>query len=90
MDPKLKMLADLMVNAIRPLKKEIRALHERVKELEAAPFDYKGTHETGRGYSKNAVVTYDGSLWIALRSTTQPPGPGDSWQLCVKRGRDAR
>lgn len=87
MKPEHKALADAVLAAVRP---ELEALRNRVKELEASPIIYLGTHEGGRMYAKNAVVTHDGSMWIALRNTQQTPGPGDGWQLCVKRGRDAR
>jgi hypothetical protein len=64
----------------------LAALEARVAELEASPFSYEGVHEFGRSYSKNAIVTCGGSMWIAKATTTDRPGNSDSWQLCVKRG----
>lgn len=67
------------------------ALEARLAELEKTPFAFKGVHEAGSLYSKNEVVTHDGSMWVALRTTQQRPGDGgDGWVLAVKRGRDAR
>ena len=64
-------------------------LSARIHTLEKAPFAYAGTYESGKAYGKNELVTFDGSMWIALKQTARRPG-GDDWQLCVKRGRDAR
>jgi len=70
---------------------EIKALEDRLAELEKAPLAFKGVHEEGRLYERNSVVTREGSMWVALRATQQRPGDGgDGWQLAVKRGRDAR
>lgn len=41
-------------------------------------------------YADNAVVSHDGSMFIALQSTDTEPGTDATWQLAVKRGRDAR
>jgi hypothetical protein len=36
-------------------------------------------------------VTYQGSLWVAVRDYPSVPGRENSgWRLAVKRGRDAR
>lgn len=83
--------ADAVFTAITGyVKRRMAPLETRLAELEAFPFEYVGTHELQKFYAKNAVVTDAGSLWIALCSTEQRPGHGNDWQLCVKRGRDAR
>jgi integrin beta 3 len=42
-------------------------------------------------YNKGSNVTWGGSIWIAVRDTTEAPGPGCSdWKLAVKRGRDGK
>jgi hypothetical protein len=42
-------------------------------------------------YEKGDCVTFGGSVWTALRDTTEKPGDGcKDWRLSAKRGRDAR
>jgi hypothetical protein len=43
-------------------------------------------------YTKGSVVTWDGNMFVAVKDTqpTDQPMTCDSWQLCVKAGRDAR
>ncbi len=41
-------------------------------------------------YEEGFLVTFGGSVWIAKRDTTSKPGTDDSWQLCVKKGRDGK
>lgn len=73
------------------LADRIDQLERRLAEVEGEPLAYKGTHEVGRLYERNSVVTHAGSMWVALRRTQQRPGDGgDAWQLAVKAGRDAR
>lgn len=79
-----------VVALLEPLMNEARDLRRRVAELEATPLDFTGPYETGREYRKNQLCVDGGSLWIALRTTTQRPGDGDGWCLCAKRGRDGK
>jgi hypothetical protein len=66
----------------------------RLDKLEARPeLKYCGVWVAGKTYQENMLVTHSGSLWIAKKSTAAYPGGGaepDSWQLCVKRGRDGK
>lgn len=71
-------------------QRRIRALEDRVKELEAAPLQYDGPHETGKVYGKGMFVTHEGSLWHCNYKTASRPGDGPAWTLAVKRGKDAR
>src|SRR5215813_11359305 len=51
---------------------------------------YHGVWKQGE-YQVGNCVTYDGSQFIARRSTTTEPMTKDNdWQLCVKRGRDGK
>lgn len=71
-------------------------IEERLAQLEARPkgMSYRGIYDPGRVYEPSDVVTHAGSMWVALRSTGDTPGTDDhartGWQLCVKKGRDAR
>ena len=51
---------------------------------------YFGTWKADNEYDEGAVVTHDGSGFIAKKSTREKPGASDSWQLFVKRGKDGR
>lgn len=51
---------------------------------------YREIHENGRKYEIGDVVTYDGSMWVALRDTVGAPGKSADWRLAVKRGQDGR
>ncbi len=75
------------------LKNENEALLNRIKHLEAQPsLEYKGVYEPGMTYLKNALTTFEGSLWLARSNTGSSPGnPGGSqWKLVCKRGRDGK
>ena len=75
------------------LKNENEAIMRRLKYLEEQPsLEYFGVYEPGQNYRKNALVTYEGCLWIAKSNTGSAPGnPGGSqWKMCVKRGRDGK
>jgi len=65
------------------------ALEERVAALEASPFQYAGTWESGE-YVRGEFVSLRGSLWHCNHSTTSRPGTDESWTLAVKHGRDGR
>jgi hypothetical protein len=71
---------------------ELSPLRERIAELEARPtMKYAGVFDRTRSYKAGAVVTYQGSAWVAnLESKGVRPGDGAAWQLMVKRGKDAR
>ncbi len=63
----------------------------QVKEFRLpVPLD-AGVYKPGELYRKGAVVTAQGSLWIAQADTRERPGDGStSWRLSVKKGRDGR
>jgi hypothetical protein len=41
-------------------------------------------------HAKGDHVTWDGSGWIAQKTTTDKPGTSDAWRLSTKRGRDGK
>jgi hypothetical protein len=45
---------------------ELKSLRQRIAELEQR--EWVGVWETGKSYSKNALVTCDGSCWVAVRN----------------------
>ena len=64
-----------------------RALEERVKALEARPAgEWRGVWKQGV-YPECSMITDQGGLWVAKRSTTTRPGSaGSDWVLIVKSG----
>ena len=74
---------------IHKLKRD--KLERRIEELERAQkeFRYRGVYQPAETYSRSNLCTYDGSLWIAIDDHPGKPGQ-HGWQLCAKRGRDAR
>lgn len=50
---------------------------------------YQGVWKEGE-FERGHLVTQDGSLWVALKDTSDKPGLNDSWKLVTKRGRDGR
>lgn len=68
---------------------EVERLESRVRELEGRGIKYCGTYQRALDYERGAVVTHQGSAWIALTETGAEPGTDAAWQLMVKRGRDA-
>jgi hypothetical protein len=75
-------VAKAIADALAPLEARIAALEAR---------EYQGTWKAEQRYSKGAMVTFDGSVWVARSaSMAVRPGTGPTWQLCVKRGRDGK
>jgi hypothetical protein len=64
-------------------------LDERIGE--AGGLKYAGTWQRVGSYVKGSVVTFDGSAWVAVKEAGEgeKPGASESWQLMVKRGKDA-
>lgn len=50
----------------------------------------RGIFKADSEYSPGDVATWDGSMWIAQKNTSDKPGTSDAWRLSVKRGRDGR
>jgi hypothetical protein len=72
----------------------LAALERRVAALEARPLGvrYAGIWDADLDYQKDEAVTYRGSLFVALASSSnvKPEGAEGVWRLAVKRGRDGR
>jgi hypothetical protein len=76
-------------------KSQVAAIELRIVRLEAAlaeraALKYLGTFKAEKTYSENTLITHDGSLWIALKSTREKPGASGDWQLCCKKGADGK
>ena len=52
---------------------------------------YRGVYSSKEQYSANDVVTYGGSMFIAIKDAPDgAPGVSDEWRLSVKRGRNGK
>jgi hypothetical protein len=65
-------------------------LRERIIELEKRGVDYKGVYQRAALYRRGDIVTYDGSMFVAVTDIepNELPGNGGAWCLAVKRGQD--
>lgn len=63
-----------------------------VERLQTTAMIHRGLFQSGQQYDAGDVVTYGGSMFVAQKQTTQPPGDGDTsvWRMAVKRGKDGR
>lgn len=68
----------------------IKKLEKRIDDLEAGGVRYHGVWQAAQDYSRGALVTYDGSMWHANKSTKEQPGKSKAWTLAVKAGRDGK
>jgi hypothetical protein len=70
-------------------REELEAL---VSELDARTLadSYQGVYKAGDSYKRGSLVTWDGSLFIALEETTSRPAESRSWQMITRKGRDGR
>lgn len=75
-----------------PAGSPLAALEARIAALEQRPpqLTYTGIWDGSIEYSPGQVVTHSGSMFYCWALTRSKPGESNSWQLCVKRGRDAR
>jgi len=89
----LEALTQRASQAPRARSEDTAALEARIAELEQRRgFEYRGTWDPAAPYAPGDFVTSNGSMWAArIESHGVRPGDGVAgWQLCVKKGRDAR
>ena len=73
---------------ITKLRDELRTeFAQQLETIEKNVPRYCGVHVQGQAYSKGALVTHGGSLWVCRAlETGSTPGSDANWQLCVKAG----
>ena len=83
---------DEVFSIINVLVEQIRDLTTRVNTVETHGVHYCGVYQRAIGYARGHLVTFDGSMFAALREIVpgEQPGKSDGWQLAVKRGADAQ
>lgn len=71
---------------ITKINGDITALEEKVNSVEG--FTYRGPYISGEMYNKNDLVSYDGSTWIARKSSggVRPGDDSQAWGLVASRG----
>ena len=83
-------LSKEVADFILDLRKAVRDLEAKTDMLEARSLAYEGTHEKGRTYSPNSLVTCKGGLWVAKSLTNTVPGTSNDWKLTHKTVTAAR
>lgn len=85
-------LRSYLRDELTPIRRQMTELERRVAEVETKGLEFVGTFQRAATYRRGQAVSFDGSLWIALRDTQsgEEPGQSKAWQLAVKRGRDGR
>jgi hypothetical protein len=71
------------------IRNVVAPLLRRIEQLEDAAFHQADAHESGKAYSKGALVKYASTVWRANYKTASRPGDGQAWTT-VKLGKDAR
>lgn len=53
---------------------------------------YRDVYQSGKEYERGDMVTYAGSVFVAVRDVTgkEKPEQSPAWKLAVKRGKDAK
>lgn len=81
---KLPVNFESLETVLNPLVNEIKALRQRVAELEDRGLKYVGNFQRAADYRRGDSVTHKGSLWTAIRATGMEPGSNSDWQLSAK------
>jgi hypothetical protein len=72
----------------------IRALEQRLKQVECRGISFLGAWEAGKTYRRGEVVVRRGSSFVALRDATDDPGVAlqnpPTWALLAQRGKDGK
>lgn len=61
------------------------------REVLERGFTYRGYWRQGSQATRNQAFTHDGSLWLALRDTSDmPSNESVDWSIIARKGRDAK
>lgn len=84
MNPDPLSVLEMAMTAVFQLNERVKKLEQGSKSL--ADF-YRGPHLKNCEYHRSELVTFDGSLWMALADTKESPGQSADWKLVVKGAR---
>lgn len=78
-------------DAMAEMAERLERLESSVAELADHGFHYRGYWRDGKSAKRNYAFTHNGSLWIAMRDTSDTPS-NDSldWNVIARKGRDGR
>lgn len=86
-DDEIELADDMRTFTFRKIKSSGRVIE---KSFKLPVVLYRGIFKAEEQYEIGDATTWDGSMWIAQRSTQEKPGTSDAWRLSAKRGRDGR
>src|SRR3954453_4622991 len=83
---------DDLAEAFDKVYQRIEPLERELAELKSRGTEYKGVYQRALPYRHGSLVTFDGSMFAAVRDVKEGEAPknSDGWQLAIKSGRDAR
>lgn len=94
-----RFISDRIFSHVGKLQADIDRLHKEVAELkswranaETRGLAYRGVYQKADTYERGDVVTFQGSMWVAIADVGPNEGPSksDSWVLAVKHGQDGK
>ena len=67
-------------------------IEQRFAELQVRTLadSYREVYRAGETYKRGEVVTWGGSLFLAMADTAEKPETTQAWRLVVKHGRDGK
>ncbi|MGY0611713.1 HK97 family phage prohead protease [Luteimonas sp. A501] len=73
-------IGECIRDAVQPVK-------ERLEQLESSALHDGGFFTQDKSYERGALVTHDGSTYLAMSETSSHPGTCHSWRLIGRKGR---
>lgn len=78
-------------DAMAEIAERIEQIESKVQEVSDNGFRYRGYWKQGKFANRGDSFTWDGSMWWAIRDTSEAPSrESHAWQIAVRKGRDAR
>ena len=89
-----EVIADAITAATAPLKERLAVVEGRlaVQETKSAAGGprWQGIYHEGRVYEEGSLLTHNGSLWLAKRTSDERPGTSRDYTLICKQGQVPR
>ncbi|MBE2211198.1 MAG: hypothetical protein IAE66_06285 [Xanthomonadaceae bacterium] len=79
------------IDAMAEMAERLDHLESTLQEIADGGFRYRGYWRQGMQAKRGDAFTHDGSLWWAVRATSDHPcNESADWQVAARKGRDAR